>query len=236
MLHKGERINTNHWGQRREKQQFASPDNGIILGFCPESCEISRFLIGRTNVSWEDVHSGKLNVLEITKLWKSVCPLKLENIPFLDGELVGVHLNSGVSEKLHYLGCDKNTAFSNCWNTICYQLYMLLIYPLSSCYPPPTSLKHMKYCIFILWTSCSPSSGIERNLWQCLIKEKNELVKIPPGSWPSGEKKAERKAGSRSVAHVHFCSLGNGNGWPFVPQKLHSLVIYQSSHKLYIVM
>lgn len=57
---------------------------------------------------------GKLNVLGDTKLWESICPLKLENIPLLKGELVGVQFNSGVFEKLRSLGCNKNTAFSNC--------------------------------------------------------------------------------------------------------------------------
>lgn len=63
---------------------------------------------------WEDKYLGKLNVPGISKLWKSICPLKLENIPFLESELVGVHLDREVLEKLHYLGCNKNTAFSNC--------------------------------------------------------------------------------------------------------------------------
>lgn len=126
-----------------------------ILFFCPVSYEISRCLIGRTDVCWEDRYLGKSNVLGISKLWKSICPLKLENIPFLESELVGVHLDSEVLEKLHYLGCNKNTAFSNCWNTICYQLLVTDLSP-SIVLSPPTLLKHMKYWICILWTFCSP--------------------------------------------------------------------------------
>lgn len=98
---------------------------------------------------------GDINCPCVTELWKSLRPLKAENILLVEGELVGVHLDSGALEKLHYLGRNKHTAFSNCGNTICSQLFAADS-PLSPPYPPLTQPRHMKYLTFILWTSCLP--------------------------------------------------------------------------------
>lgn len=114
------RVNTNHWVQIQRKATIHFPwqQHSIrmqcILFSCTSNCEISRFLIERISACWEDGNLGKLNVLGDAKLWESICPLKLENLPLPKCELVGISLNSGVLEKLHPLECIKNTALSNC--------------------------------------------------------------------------------------------------------------------------